>query len=230
MTRWTKPLIGLLIAVCLLGATEAKTMIDDIHWLGHDGFRITGKATIYIDPYAIETGPVADLILITHPHTDHCSAVDIAKVQGPNTILVGTADALEKLEGTKQVIKVGSIIKLRGVTIQAVPAYNNDKTYHPKSKRWIGYLLTVDGIRIYHAGDTDHIPEMKSIRADIALLPVGGKYTMTAEDAVKAALDIRPKFAIPIHYGSVIGTEEDACRFKDGLLGKIEVVMKKREQ
>lgn len=230
MARWTKPLIGLVIAVCLLGATGAKTMLDRIHWLGHDSFRITGGTTIYIDPYQIEKGPTADLILITHPHADHCSPDDIAKVQGPNTLLVGTEDTLAKVTGKKQILKAGGTVTIGDVKIEAVPAYNPEKPFHPKANGWIGFIVTVDGVRIYHAGDTDRIPEMKKLKADIALLPVGGKYTMTADEAVAAARDIHPQFAIPMHYGSVIGDEKDARRFKDGLQGKIEVVIKEREK
>jgi L-ascorbate metabolism protein UlaG (beta-lactamase superfamily) len=229
MARLGVLLICGVMAFCLLGVMGVRTMLDRIHWLGHDSFRITGDRTIYLDPFQIENGPTADLVLLTHAHRDHCSPDDIAKIAGPKTILVGTADTLEKLPGTKRVIKVGDTLTLGGVIVEAVPAYNIGKAFHPKENGWVGFILTVEGVRIYHAGDTDSIPEMKTFTADIALLPVGGKYTMTAEDAAQAARDIKPKIAVPMHYGSVIGTEDDARRFKDDLQGKIEVVLKTRE-
>ncbi len=204
-------------------------MLERLHWLGHDSFRISGTTTIYLDPFQIEKGPVADLILLTHPHRDHCSPDDLAKIIGPKTILVGTEDTLKPLPGAKRVIKAGEKFALGTVTVETVPAYNIDKPFHPKANGWVGYIVTVEGVRIYHAGDTDRIPEMKKITADIALLPIGGKYTMTATEAVLAASDIAPKIAIPMHYGAVIGTDADARCFKAELQGKINVVIKTRE-
>lgn len=230
MARICALLACVLILASLLGVSEAGKMLDRIHWLGHDGFRITGSKTIYLDPYQIDKGPVADLVFITHPHGDHCSPDDIAKIQGPKTVLVGTSDTLAKLTGTKHVVKVGDKVTLDGITIEVVPAYNIDKQFHPKANGWVGFVLTIDGVRVYHAGDTDRIPEMKHIKADIAMLPVGGKYTMTADEAAQAALDIHPKIAVPMHYGSIIGTEQDARRFKDDLQGKIEVAIKTKEK
>ena len=112
------------------------------------------------------------------------------------------------------------------VEIEAVPAYNTNKQFHPKAQGWVGYIFTVNGQRIYLAGDTDRIPEMKNLsRIDVALLPVSGTYVMTAGEAVQAALDIRPGIAIPMHYGSIVGSSGDAQKFADGLKGKIEVVV-----
>jgi len=110
-----------------------------------------------------------------------------------------------------------------------VPAYNTNKQFHTKDKGWVGYIFTVQGQRIYIAGDTDYIPEMKNFKADIALLPVSGTYVMTAEEAVKAALDIKPKVAIPMHYGSIVGSGKDAKRFADSLKGKVDVLILKEE-
>jgi L-ascorbate metabolism protein UlaG (beta-lactamase superfamily) len=110
-----------------------------------------------------------------------------------------------------------------------VPAYNTNKQFHTKDKGWVGYIFTVQGQRIYIAGDTDYISEMKNFKVDIALLPVSGTYVMTADEAVKAALDMKPKVAIPMHYGSIVGSEKDAKRFADSLKGKVEVVILKEE-
>ncbi len=199
------------------------SIADKITWLGHDGFRIHAGKTIYFDPYQIAGGPVADLILVSHDHFDHCSSEDILKIQGPKTIIVTEKDCAKKLAGDIRVMKAGDILDLGEVKIEAVPSYNVDKDFHPKKKGWLGFVVETEGIRVYHAGDTDFIPEMKDLKVDIAFLPVSGTYVMTAEQAVKAALAIRPKLAIPMHYGSIVGDAQDAVRFKAALDGKVDV-------
>ena len=200
-------------------------MVKNIHWLGHDTFKIVGEKVIYTDPFKIKKKDEADIILITHEHYDHCSPDDVKLVQGPDTVIVTTADCAKKLKGKVKIVKPGDKITVGGIEIEAVPSYNTNKQFHPKTNGWVGYIFTVKGQRIYIAGDTDYIPEMKNFKVDIALLPVSGTYVMTAEEAVKAALDIKPKIAIPMHYGSIVGTKDDAKRFADGLKGKIEVVI-----
>ncbi|MCX5757844.1 MAG: MBL fold metallo-hydrolase, partial [Candidatus Hydrogenedentes bacterium] len=130
---------------------------------------------------------------------------------------------------SKKAIAAGERLTVEGIGIEAVPAYNTNKEFHPKKNGWIGYIVTMNDVRIYHAGDTDHIPEMKSIKADIALLPVSGTYVMTAEEAARAALDINPRIAIPMHYGTIVGQADDAVRFRDLLQGKIEAILKTKE-
>jgi len=196
-----------------------------IHWLGHDGFRIDGEKIIYFDPYQIQAGPQADLIFISHDHFDHCSPEDVAKIQGPETIIVTEKDSAEKLTGDVRILKPGETLNLDGVKILGVPSYNTDKDFHPRKNGWLGFLVEVSGIRIYHAGDTDFIPEMKDLKVDIALLPVSGTYVMTAEQAVKAALAIGPGLAIPMHYGAIVGGKQDALDFKKALDGKVDVLI-----
>lgn len=207
--------------------TEVTTMVDAIHWLGHDCFKIASDVIIYTDPYNIKKQDKADIILITHEHFDHCSPDDIKKIQTKDTVIVAPPDCTGKLTGIVKTIKTGQTLSLKGVTIQAVPAYNINKQFHPKNKGWVGYIITVNGARIYLAGDTDYIPEMNSLNnIDIALLPVSGTYVMTAEEAAQAALAIQPKVAIPMHYGSIVGTIADAKKFETLLKGKIKVVIK----
>ncbi|GAB4415020.1 MAG: MBL fold metallo-hydrolase [Thermodesulfovibrionales bacterium] len=225
-------LIFLIVCVSLLiipalrvEGKEVKTMVKDIHWLGHDTFKIIGEKVVYTDPFKIKKKDTADIILITHEHYDHCSPEDVKKIQGPNTVIITTPDCAKKLSGNIKTVNPGSKIAVGGIDIEAVPAYNTNKQFHTRDKGWVGYIFTVKGQRIYIAGDTDYIPEMKTIKADIALLPVSGTYVMTAEEAVHAALDIKPKVAIPMHYGSIVGSKKDAQRFSDGLKGKIEVLI-----
>ncbi len=204
---------------------EVKAMVKDIHWLGHDTFKIVGEKVIYTDPFKVKKADKADIILITHEHRDHCSPEDVKKLQGADTVIVAPADCKQKLAGNIRIVRAGDVINVAGIAIEVVPSYNTNKQFHTRERGWVGYIFTVRGQRIYIAGDTDHIPEMKAFKADIALLPVSGTYVMTAEEAVGAALDIKPKIAIPMHYGSIVGSADDARRFAEGLKGKIDVVV-----
>jgi L-ascorbate metabolism protein UlaG (beta-lactamase superfamily) len=190
-------------------------MIDNIHWLGHDSFRIDGDVTIYIDPWKLAAGsPPADLILITHEHSDHFSPEDIDLIRTPLTEFVTIASVAAKLSGQVHTVKPGDRLTVRGVALEVLPAYNLAKKFHPREKGHVGYVLTVGGQRIYHAGDTDAIPEMAGLRPDIAMIPVSGTYVMDAEEAVEAVKLLQPGLAIPMHYGAIVGSETDALRFQ----------------
>ncbi|MBA4372201.1 MAG: hypothetical protein C0402_05005 [Thermodesulfovibrio sp.] len=244
-------------------ADRVKVLLQDLHWMGHDTFKIVGEQVIYTDPYSLEREDVADIILISHDHFDHCSPADVVKVLGPDTIIVTTADCAQRLRDTVPTLKPHAVPNIRtvrpgdkltvnGIPIEAVPAYNVNKAqnFHPKTSNWVGFVFTVNrdrdiyiptdatnpvdlkleqGPRIYFAGDTDYIPEMLSnpaIRgADVALLPVSGVNAMTADEAVLAALHIRPKVAIPMHYATIAGTKADAQKFVDNLEGRIEAAL-----
>lgn len=205
----------------------------DIVWLGHASFRITGDdKVVYVDPWQIRGGPPADVILISHDHFDHLSVEDVQKVRTDETVIVAAAPAAKKLSGPVRSVKPGDRLTARGIDIEVVPAYNVNKfrspgnPYHPQGAGYVGFVFTVAGKRVYFAGDTDVIPEMADIRADIALLPVSGTYVMTADEAVEAARTIQPKVAIPMHYGAIVGSEEDAQHFKTHAPVRVEILEK----
>lgn len=197
----------------------------EIRWLGHSGFFLKNFRVVYIDPYNIkEDSEKADLILITHSHYDHCSVSDMKKIIKEGTRIVITADCQSKITRfdvpiRMEVISPGQELIFEDIKISAFPAYNIDKHFHPKEGELVGYLLKMNGVVVYHAGDTDLIPEMQKLTGYhnnfVALLPIGGRFTMNVEEAVEAAKIIRPFLAIPMHYGSIIGTEEDAQEFVD---------------
>jgi L-ascorbate metabolism protein UlaG (beta-lactamase superfamily) len=208
-------------------------MVENIKWLGHDTFKITGQGlVIYTDPFQLkEPQEKADLILISHEHFDHCSPQDVVKLMKPDTEIVATPDCAGKLAGKVHTVRPGDKLTAKGVEIEAVPAYNVNKKFHPKEQGWVGYIFTVQGKRIYLAGDTDRIPEMKEFSSvDVALLPVSGTYVMTAQEAVQAALDIRPQVVIPMHYGAIVGSEADARSFAQALEGKLQVLILEPER
>jgi L-ascorbate metabolism protein UlaG (beta-lactamase superfamily) len=202
-------------------------LLDALEWLGHASFRVTvGRANVYIDPYRVpEDAPPADLILITHGHYDHFSPQDVERLTKRETWLVGPAAVAERVSGQVHRIGPGETLEdelVRGIHVSAVAAYNTSKRnpegepFHPRDAGWVGYELNVRGERLYHSGDTDVIPEMDSVTGvDVALLPVSGVYVMTAQEAAEAARRIQPRVAVPMHWGSHIGTEHDARTFAD---------------
>lgn len=199
-----------------------------LSYLGHSGFIISNGKKIAIDPYNVSQEAEkekVDLILITHSHYDHCSIKDIQKLSKKGTIIVVPVDAQSKIGHVEdvemQVIEVGDELEFGEIKIVGVPAYNLDKEFHPKNEGWLGYVVKMNNVIVYHAGDSDNIPEMAKLSGYgkdgnkfVALLPVSGTYTMNAEEAVEAAKIISPSIVIPMHYGSgVTGTIEDAQKF-----------------
>jgi L-ascorbate metabolism protein UlaG (beta-lactamase superfamily) len=200
-------------------------VLENISWLGHDAFKIAATKIIYLDPFELagDLEP-ADIICISHDHYDHCSPEDVAKIRGEDTVIVAAENCRGKLEGDVCLVKAGDTVNLDEVSIEVVPAYNVNKKFHPREAGGVGYLLTVGDTRIYHAGDSDPIPEMEGLEVDIALLPVSGVYVATAEEAVKAAEMLNPKVVIPMHYGSIVGSRADAERFKELWPGEVVIL------
>jgi L-ascorbate metabolism protein UlaG (beta-lactamase superfamily) len=199
---------------------DARGIVGKMHWLGHDSFRIDGPPVIYFDPWRLRGRlPTADLVLVSHEHHDHCSPEDIEKVRSGKTVIVANAGAAAKLPGARTA-RPGDDLQVCGVRVEAVPAYNLTKfrapgvPFHPREAGHVGYVLTIEGVRVYFAGDTDHIPEMGNLHCDVALLPVSGIYVMTADEAAQAARVIHPEIAVPMHYGAGIGTADDGERFR----------------
>lgn len=191
-------------------------LIDKIHWLGHASFRIHHDSIIYIDPWNVASrAEEADLILITHCHFDHLSHVDIDKIATCRTTIATPISCGKKLDHKTITLRPGDRRILGGVDVEALPAYNVSTGFHPRKNDWLGFLLHLPDGRVYIAGDTDLIPEMDDIRADIALLPIGGSFTMTAEEAVEAAVKVHARIAVPMHWGHVVGVDDDAQRFRD---------------
>ncbi|WP_292377777.1 MBL fold metallo-hydrolase [Methanosarcina sp. UBA289] len=200
----------------------------NIEWLGHSGFLFEGDGKkIYIDPYDLSEEPAfedkADILLITHEHFDHCSPEDIRKVRRSDSTTLIPENLSLQFKGDARRITEGDVLadglEIKGTRIEVVPAYNLDKPYHPRGLG-VGYIVELGGIRIYHAGDCDFFPEMKNIRTDVALLPIGGIYTMDEEEAASAAAAISPKYVIPMHYGKPDVTDGDPEKFKALVHGK----------
>ena len=195
----------------------------ELTWLGHSGFRLTDvleNRVIYVDPFRIKEGVKADAILITHPHYDHCSIEDLQKISTSRTVIIAPPDCQSKFQGKLdfrdcRILAPGKSIMMGNIGIEAVPAYNTDKEFHPKDNDWVGYIIDMNSKRIYHSGDTDATIELADLnKIDVAIVPVSGNYVMTAEEAAEAVNRLEPKLAIPMHFGAIVGDQTDAEKFK----------------
>ena len=202
-------------------------MSVEIKWINHASFRIAGSRVIYIDPWKIPGSPHdANVVFVSHSHYDHCSAEDVSKVLSQDGQVIGARDAITQISSGKA-LTPGESIEIEGVKVAAVPAYNPSKPFHPKANKWLGAVIEMDGAKIYYAGDTDKISEMSELSGmgiDLALLPVGGKYTMNAPEAAQAVELIKPKAAIPYHFGDIVGSVDDAKKFAMAATCKVHVL------
>lgn len=201
-----------------------KLLNLDFTRVAHDTFRIAGSKVIYTDPYKVSKRDEADIVLLSHEHFDHLSLEDLNKVIFPGTTIVASPLCKDGLKSVKvketTFLDPGGKFSVGKVEIEALPAYNLNKfrepghVFHPKEGKGLSFVFQMDGTRVYYAGDTDFIPEMKSVKCDVALLPVSGTYVMTAEEAAEAAAAINPKIAVPMHFGAIVGSDADAKKFK----------------
>ena len=195
-------------------------MLERLTWFKQSAYRWDGDGiTIYIDPWGVpEDAPEADAIFITHAHDDHFQPEEIDRLRNADTTIVAPRDVASELSGEVKPVAPGDTVEAAGVRAQAVPAYNivEDRLeMHPKAKGWVGYVLELGDATYYHAGDTDHLPELESVGAQVALVPIGGTYTMDVPQAAALVRAMSPQLAVPMHYGYVVGYEEDAERFRD---------------
>jgi L-ascorbate metabolism protein UlaG (beta-lactamase superfamily) len=204
-------------------------------WLGHDGFLIEWEGkTICIDPFQVEGSfEAVDVLISSHHHMDHCSEDDLMKFASSNTDVIGiplAKDTLEKLDcKTVHYVQPGDKKIFDTITVEMVHAYNVNKfrepgkPFHPKEEKHIGVVIELGNVRLYHTGDSDHIPEMANINADVALLPVSGTYVMTAAEAIEAAKTLNPKLAIPMHFGNIVGDRTMAEEFEKGVSCTVKI-------
>lgn len=195
-------------------------MLDRFTWFRQSAFRwADGDRVVYIDPWGTEEdAPPADLILITHAHFDHFQPEEIARLRREGTAVVAPRDVAVELGGDVTPVAPGETHDIGGFHLETVPAYNTREEaldFHPKANKWIGYVIDLGEYTYYHAGDTDHLPELDSVKTDVAFLPVGGHYTMDADEAAGLAKAIGPKLAVPIHFGFVVGSPSEGMRFRD---------------
>jgi len=214
-----------------------KALTENLHWLGHASFRWEGSKVVYFDPWKIAKGAKkADIILVSHEHFDHCSKVDIGLISTKETVVVTCDAAARELKPSApfcaqiKVLAPGDTFGTGGVRIRATESYNIGKPFHARAGKRLGFIVTMDGISVYHAGDTDAIPEMGRNSCDIALLPVSGTYVMSADEASGAALAVKPKVVVPMHYGDIAGSVADAKRLQGLLEGKIKVEILGKEE
>ncbi|UCD03866.1 MAG: MBL fold metallo-hydrolase [Candidatus Woesearchaeota archaeon] len=193
-----------------------------IEWLGHATFRIKSKRTvIYVDPFVLDSNAEkADFILVSHEHYDHCDDEKIKEISKEDTIIIGPPSCISKIMGNLKVMHPGDKLSEGGVTIRGIPSYNVVKPFHPKDSGGLGFVVDFAGIKIYHAGDTDKIPEMEELANEnitVALLPIGGTYTMDEESAAEAVKMIQPMMVVPMHYGATpqITLDADLEKFKE---------------
>jgi L-ascorbate metabolism protein UlaG (beta-lactamase superfamily) len=200
-----------------------------IIWLGHSSMMIKADGkNIFIDPWKLKNfDDKADIILITHPHYDHYSETEIQKISTTKTYIYSCKEVISKtsLKNKQLVEPYGDIIN-GDIKIKAFPAYNINKDFHPQKNNWMGFIIDYLDTKIYISGDTDFTNEMRQLSVNVAIIPIGGTYTMTEIEAADFVNTIKPDIAIPIHWGDIVGTKENAEKFKSLVKPPTKVVIK----
>ncbi len=193
-------------------------MLERVTWFRQAAFRWSSERVVYVDPWGTPAdAPPADLILITHAHFDHFQPEEVARLRRSDTAVAAPRDVADELSGAVTAVAPGERYELAGVSFTTVPAYNTREEaleFHPRVNGWVGYVFEFEGVTYYHAGDTDHAPELDEIRADVAMVPIGGHYTMNPEEAGGLVRAMSPRVAVPMHFGFVVGSPSDAERFR----------------
>ncbi len=190
-----------------------SALLDGVAFFTQSSIRIRrGGVEVHVDPWRVDAESTADYILLTHPHYDNFSEADIARVRGPQTVVIAPASMKKQLDEGDHFLRPGDLLQLESLDVLAVPAYNVAKKFHPRSQGWLGYVFTVDGVTFYHAGDTDFLDSMYEIRCDVAFLPCEGHYTMGPEEAARAGVACGARVVVPVHWGGAVGSRADADR------------------
>ena len=196
-----------------------------VTWFRGSSVRIRrGVHEVQVDPYAVSEPSAADYVLLTHPHYDNFSEADIARVRGPKTIVIAPASMKKQLQDADHCLRPGDMLQLEGLDLLAMPAYNVEKKYHPQESGWLGYVFTLDGVTYYHAGDTDYLDSMETIRCDVAFLPCDAQYTMGPEEAVRAGQACGASVLVPVHWGESWGSPEDVERMRSAFSGEVKIL------
>lgn len=199
-----------------------RDLLEGITWFRGSSVRVRRAGLeIHVDPVGLDEASIADVVLLTHPHYDNFSEDDVARVRGPETILVAPATMKKLVADADHFMRPGDMLQLEGFDILAVPAHNLDKKFHTAEHGWLGYVFGLGGVTYYHAGDTDFLSSMRGIRCDVAFLPCGGHYTMGVEGAAKAAEACGAEVIVPVHWGEPHGTREEVEQLADLLPGKV---------
>lgn len=207
-------------------------MLENVEVFTQSSICIHGNKKVYFDPYQVPKDfHDADFILITHAHYDHFSVEDILKVKKDDTVFVAPMDVIEKVQtifssNQMYAVEPNQTLEIENLSIHTVPAYNVAKTYHPQAASWVGYVIRLDGVTYYDAGDTDALKENESISCDVAFVPIGGTFTMDWQEASQFVNCLHPKMVVPIHYGSIVGSKEDEVHFLKQLDSDIVSVIK----
>lgn len=207
-----------------------EQMLEGVTWFRQSAIRIRRAGVeVHVDPWGLTEDGSADYILLTHPHYDNFSEEDIARIRGPDTVLIAPASMKKQVHEPDHLLRPGDLLQLGGLDVLAVPAHNRTKKFHPPESGWLGYVFTVGDVTYYHAGHTDFLTSMHGIRCDVAFLPCDGHYTMAPDDAARAGEACGAAVVVPVHWGDAVGSREDAEAVARAFDGRVEILERRAE-